>query len=102
VIASACLISVVLVYLVLIWRAARPDRWMVCQFTLSVVGGILFVVAWNTFTQPLGDNDHSGGTLLLVAAFVGYWFSKSIMFCVVWARYGLPAARSIRLFEKRS
>ena len=90
-------VGVTLAYLVPMWRSARPDRWMASQFILSVAGGILFMVAWNTFTHPLGKDDQSGKALPYVAVVAGYWFNKSIMFCIVWARFGLPAARSMRL-----
>ena len=78
------------------WRSARPDRWMASQFILSVTGGILFMVAWNVVIGPV-KTTQSGQFLVYIAVFAGYWFNKSIMFCVVWTRHDLTVARSMRL-----
>jgi hypothetical protein len=93
-------VGVTLWYLVLMWRAARPDRWMASQFILSVAGGILFMVSWNTFVGPM-KTTQSGQFLVYVAVVAGYWFNKSIMFCIVWVRFDLTAARSMRLLDER-
>ena len=83
---------------VTIWIQARPDRWMVFQFILSVIGGILFILAWNAGpgAHPLGQE---GRLVPILAVVAGYWFNKAVMFCIIWARFGGPAARSMRLLD---
>lgn len=86
-------------WFVAMWIQARPDRWMVFQFVVSVIGGGLFVLTWNTVgpgAHPLG----SEGQLLPVFALIaGYWFNKTVMFIIIWARFGLASARSMKMLD---
>jgi hypothetical protein len=69
---------------------------MAFQFIVSVTGGILFVLAWYSYTKPFGDADKTVPILALIA---GYWFNKGVMFCIIWARFGRAAARSMRMLD---
>jgi hypothetical protein len=83
-------------WFVAIWIQARPDRWMVFQFVVSVVGGGLFMLAWHAGPGTLGSSDQA---LPIVAVVAGYWFNKGIMYCIFWARFGRASARSMKMLD---
>jgi hypothetical protein len=87
---------VIVAVFVAICIRARPDRWSVFQFIVSVIGAILFMVAWHAGPGTLGSSD---AALPILAVVVGYWVNKGVMFLIIWARFGRASARSMRLLD---
>lgn len=93
-----CAPVLVAMFLTVVIRA-RPNGWEIFQFIISVIGGILFVVAWNTVGPGAHPFGQEGQLLPIFALIAGYWFNKTIMFCIIWARFGFASARSMRMLD---
>ncbi len=69
--------------------------WLAFQFAISVVAGS-FAIWWDGY---LWHRDPHNLGLTLWGVLVGFAVTRSVMFLIVWTRYGWTAARSMRMLD---
>jgi hypothetical protein len=70
--------------------------WTAFQFTISVLAGS-FAIWWDGYLWGTGHGNGIG--LTLWGFIVGLSVTRGVMFLITWARFGLPAARSMRMLD---